>query len=57
MLALCTLSTETAEQLEASSVLLPALSKPLLQVSQPLDMTMNGKWKWRGNPLTTTANT
>lgn len=57
MLALCILSTETAEQLEASSVLLPVLSKPLLQISQPLDMTMNGKWKWRGNPLTTTVNT
>lgn len=36
MLALCTLSTETAEQLKASSALLPALPKPL-------SVTINGK--------------
>lgn len=43
MLALCTLSTETAEQLKASSALLPALPKLLLQASQPLSMTISGK--------------
>lgn len=36
MLALCTLSTETAEQFKASSALLPALPKPL-------SVTINGK--------------
>lgn len=57
MLALCTLSTETAEQLKASSALLPALSKPVLQVSPPLGMTMNGKVKVERQPSNHHSNT
>lgn len=56
MLALCTLSTETAEQLKASSALLPALPKLLLQVSQPLSMTINGKEEVERQPSNDQSN-
>lgn len=48
MLALCTLSTETAEQLKASSTLLPALPKPL-------SGTINGKVEVERQPSNDTA--
>lgn len=57
MLALCTLSTETAEQLKASSALLPALPKPLLQVSQSLSMTINAKVDVERRPSNEHSNT
>lgn len=57
MLALCTLSIETAEQLKASSALLPALPKPLLQVSQSLSMTINAKVDVERRPSNEHSNT